>query len=77
MRPSATVNAATAGLEAIPIAAKALAATAIDLFRSPAAIDAAKKDFTNRTSGRAYKLLTPPNRKPPIYHEGSPDDSPD
>src|SRR3954471_11134963 len=69
----ATVNAATAGLEAIPIAAKALAATAIDLFRSPAAIDAAKKDFTNRTNGHAYKLLTPLNRKPPVYHEGSPD----
>ncbi|HYT75779.1 MAG TPA: amidohydrolase [Vicinamibacterales bacterium] len=69
----ATVNAATAGLEAIPIAAKVLAATAIDLFRSPAAIDAAKKDLTNRTSGRAYKLLTPSNRKPPVYHEGSPD----
>src|SRR3954462_1301709 len=69
----ATVNAATAGLEAIPIAAKVLAATAIDLFESPAAIDAVKNDFTNRTSGRAYKLLTPLNRKPPVYHEGSRD----
>jgi aminobenzoyl-glutamate utilization protein B len=67
----ATVNSATAGLEAIPTAAKTLAATAIDLFRSPGVIAAAKKDFINRTSGRSYKLLTPPNRKPPIYQEGA------
>jgi aminobenzoyl-glutamate utilization protein B len=70
----ATVNSATAGLEAIPIAAKTLAATAIDLLRSHAAIDAAKKDFASRTHGRSYKLLTPPNRKPPIYQEGGPGD---
>jgi aminobenzoyl-glutamate utilization protein B len=69
----ATANAATAGLDAIPIAAKTLAATAIDLFRSGRAIEAAKKDFTNRTNGRTYKLLTPPNRKPPIYEEARPE----
>ena len=50
----AAVNAATAGLEAIPIAARALAATGTDLFRSPAAIDGATKDLANRTNGRPY-----------------------
>jgi aminobenzoyl-glutamate utilization protein B len=70
----AAVNSATAGLEAIPTAAKTLAATAIDLFRSPAAIASAKKDFIDRTNGRSYKLLTPPNRKPPIYQEGARED---
>jgi len=65
----ATVNAATAGLEAIPIAAKTLAATAIELFKTPAAIDAAKKDLAGATHGHRYKLLTPPDRKPPVYHE--------
>src|SRR3954451_2504642 len=69
----ATVNAATAGLEAIPIAAKTLAATAIELFKTPAAIDAAKKDLARTAQGHTYKLLPPLNRKPPVYHEGSPD----
>jgi aminobenzoyl-glutamate utilization protein B len=68
----ATVNAATAGLEAIPIAAKTLAATAIELFKTPGAIDAARKDLAASSQGRMYKLLTPPDRKPPIYREGAP-----
>ena len=67
----ATVNAATTGLETIPIAAKTIAATAIELFKSPAAIEAAKKDLAAATKGHAYRLLTPPDRKPPAYREGA------
>ena len=66
----ATVNAATAGLEAIPIAAKTLAATAIELFKTPSAIAAAKKDLAAGSQGHSYKLLTPSSRTPPVYREG-------
>jgi aminobenzoyl-glutamate utilization protein B len=69
----ATANAATAGLEAIPVAAKVLAGTAIELFKTPAAIDAAKKDLAAAAKGHTYKLLTAPDRKPPVYREGAPD----
>jgi aminobenzoyl-glutamate utilization protein B len=69
----ATVNAAAAGLETIPIAAKVLAATAIELFKTPATIDAAKKDLAAATNGHNYKLLTAPDRKPPVYREGASD----
>jgi len=68
----AAVNAATAGLEAIPIAAKTLAATAIELFKTPGAIAAAKEDLAAGSHGHTYKLLTPPGRKPPTYREGAP-----
>ena len=68
----ATVNAATAGLETIPVAAKTLAATAIELFETPAAINAAKADLAAGSHGHTYQLLTPPDRKPPVYREGAP-----
>jgi aminobenzoyl-glutamate utilization protein B len=68
----ATVDAATAGLEAIPVASKTLAAAAIELFKTPGAIDAAKTDLATGSQGHAYTLLTPPDRKPPLYREGAP-----
>ena len=57
------------GRAAMPVAAKTLAATAIDLFRDPVLIETAKKDFQNRRTGYEYRLLTPANRKPPVYGE--------
>jgi len=57
------------GREAIPVAAKTLVATAIDLFEDSALIEAAKNDFLERRKGYEYSLLTPPNRKPPIFQE--------
>jgi aminobenzoyl-glutamate utilization protein B len=57
------------GRTAMPVAAKTLAATAIDLFRDPVLIETAKKDFQNRRTGYEYRLLTPANRKPPVYGE--------
>jgi aminobenzoyl-glutamate utilization protein B len=65
----AVVLSATTGLKAMPIAAKALAGTAIDLFTDPALREAARRDFEVRTKGNSFTLLTPPNRKPPIYSE--------
>ena len=57
------------GQKGMVVAAKTLAATAIDFFKTPSLIDAAKKDFEERRKGYNFKLLTPPNRKPPIYQE--------
>ncbi len=54
------------GQKAIAVAAKTLAATAIDLFKDPRLVDAAKKDFEERKKGYNYRLLLPPNRKPPV-----------
>lgn len=55
------------GQKSIAVAAKALAATAIDLFRNPALVEAAKKDFEDRKKGYNYRLLLPPKRKPPLF----------
>ena len=67
----ATANAATTGLEAIPIAAKAIAGTAIELFKTPGAIEAAKRELAAATKGHRYQLLTAPGRKPPVYRENA------
>jgi len=60
---------ASVGLRSMPIAAKTLAATAIDCFKRPALVEAAKKDLQDRTNGQTYLLLTPPNRPVPVYKE--------
>lgn len=60
---------ASVGLRSMPIAAKALAATAIDCFKRPGLIEDAKKDLRERTNGHTYSMLTPLNRTPPVYKE--------
>ena len=57
------------GHKGMAVAAKTLAATAIDFFKAPALIDAAKKDFEDRKKDYKYRPLTAPNRKPPVYQE--------
>lgn len=57
------------GQKAMEVAAKTLAGSAIDLFKSPAAIAEAKKDLEGRTKGAPFRLLTSPDRKPPVYPE--------
>jgi hypothetical protein len=57
------------GREAIPVAAKTLAGSAIDLFRNPGLIEEAKKDFAERRKAYNNRLLTPPNQKPPVLPE--------
>lgn len=54
------------GQKAIAVAAKTLAGTAIDLLKEPQLIEAAKKDFTERKKSYNFRLLIPPNRKPPV-----------
>ena len=57
------------GQRAMMVAAKTLSATAIDLFKNPSIVEAAKKDFEERKKGHSFRLLTPPKRKPPIVAE--------
>ncbi len=57
------------GQKGMMVAAKTLAATAIDLLKNPSVVEAAKKDFDEHRNGHPFHLLTPPNRKPPIVAE--------
>jgi aminobenzoyl-glutamate utilization protein B len=57
------------GQKGMLVAAKTLAATAIDMFKNPSVVEAAKKDLEERKKGHPFRLLTPPNRKPPIVTE--------
>ena len=57
------------GHKAMTVGAKTLTGTVIDLFRHPELIGAAKKDLQERKKNYAFRLLTPPNRKPPIVQE--------
>ena len=57
------------GQKGMMVAAKTLAATAIDLFKNPSIVEAAKRDFEERRKGHPLHQLTPPNRKPPIVPE--------
>lgn len=64
-----TVESATTSLKSVPLAAKTLAGTAIDCFKNPALVEAAKKDLAERTKGHPYTLLTSPDRPRPVYRE--------
>jgi len=55
------------GQKTIAVAAKTLAATAIDLLKDPRLVEAARKDFEERRKGYSFRLLVPANRKPPIF----------
>jgi aminobenzoyl-glutamate utilization protein B len=57
------------GQKGMMVAAKTLAATAIDLFNNPSIVQAARKDFEARKKGHPFHLLTPPNHKPPVVAE--------
>ena len=57
------------GQKGMMVAAKTLAATAIDLFKNPSIVDAARRDFDERKKGHSFQLLTPPNYKPPVVAE--------
>jgi len=65
----AAANAATTGLETIPVGAKTLAAAALDMYKDPALVIAARRDFEERKKGYTYRVLTPPHRKAPVYAE--------
>jgi aminobenzoyl-glutamate utilization protein B len=54
----------TIGQDGMIIASKALALTAVDLFKSPELIAAAKLDFKHQLEGKTYESAIPPNQKP-------------
>jgi len=55
------------GEKAIIVAAKALAATALDLFSDQSLIEDARQDFEERKKGYDFRLLLPKERKPPVF----------
>jgi len=62
-------SAMSIGQKGMLVAAKTLAATAIDMFKNPALVEAAKNDLLERKKNHPFHLLTPPNRKPPAFPE--------
>jgi aminobenzoyl-glutamate utilization protein B len=47
-------------------AAKVLALTGVDLFTTPALVEAARADFARRTGGERYGRPIPEGQKPPV-----------
>ncbi len=54
------------GYKGMFLAAKAMAATALDLFRSPDVLKEMKKEFDEKRDGYTYKSGISPDQKPPI-----------
>jgi aminobenzoyl-glutamate utilization protein B len=65
----AACSAMSNGQKGMLVAAKTLAATAIDMFKNPSMVEAAKNDLLERKKKHPFNLLTPPNRKPPVFPE--------
>jgi aminobenzoyl-glutamate utilization protein B len=53
------------GEKAMEVAAKVLAATAVDLIADPAAVAAARRSFHEMRDPRTFTSLLPPDAKPP------------
>ncbi len=60
------------GRQGMQLAAKVIAATAWDLFQSPAIVAAAKEELEDRLSEREYKTLLEPNQTPPLDYRNPP-----
>jgi aminobenzoyl-glutamate utilization protein B len=56
------------GQDGMLVAAKALALTAVDLFNSPALIQAAKADFQKKLAGKTYLSAIPATQKPVLNY---------
>ncbi len=62
----------TIGRQGMQLAARVMAATAWDLFHSPAALTAAKAELTRRLGDRKYESLMRPGQKPPLDYRNPP-----
>ncbi|MFQ5629190.1 MAG: amidohydrolase [bacterium] len=60
------------GKKGMLLAAKALAATAWDLYREPKTLKAAKDELQKRLNGRTYKPMFEPDQKPPLDYRNPP-----
>jgi aminobenzoyl-glutamate utilization protein B len=56
------------GQKGMIIAAKALAATGVDLFSSPQLVSDAKADFRRQMEGKTYQSVIPAGQKPPLNY---------
>jgi aminobenzoyl-glutamate utilization protein B len=61
----------TIGKKGMVLAAKTLAATAVELFGDPALIAAAKEEHTRRLDGRKYTPLMDKDQKPPLDYRNA------
>ncbi len=62
----------TIGRKGMILAARTLAATAVDLFQSPGVLDAARIEHRRRLAGRTYRSLLAPGQKPPLDYRNAP-----
>lgn len=62
----------TIGRKGMTLAARVLAASAWDLFHSPATLTAAKTELRRRLDERKYESLMRPNQKPPLDYRNPP-----
>ena len=58
------------GQDGMVVASKALALTAVDLFTTPALVQAAKADFDKKLAGKKYQTAIPARQKPLIDYRG-------
>lgn len=58
------------GQDGMVVASKALALTAVDLFTTPALVQAAKADFDKKLAGKKYQTAIPAGQKPLIDYRG-------
>lgn len=63
----ASCAASPIGVKGMLVAAKVLASSATDLLRDPAAVAAAKAEFTKTTGGKPYVCPFGPDAKPKVY----------
>jgi aminobenzoyl-glutamate utilization protein B len=63
----ASCAASPVGVKGMLVAAKVLGASAVDLLKDPAAVAAAKAEFTNATGGKPYVCPFPPDAVPKPY----------
>ncbi len=62
----------TIGRKGMVLAARTLAASAWDLFRSPNVLRSAKAELRRRLEGRPYRTLLGPDQKPPLDYRNAP-----
>ena len=60
------------GEKGMHLAARVLATTAIDMFRSPEMLQQAKEEFDKRLGHQVYESLMQPNQKPPLDYRNPP-----
>ena len=66
---STACHGTSAGVRGAVVASKVLAMTGVDLMTDPDLLEAAKKDFLERSGGKPYQSPIPADAEPPIPSE--------